>query len=79
MPKNLLTSLADNKELLEAVRGVFLKQFELCGLSYETDDIMLGQSVRASLVGKAGVEAAIKEIEQYKTVPQSTHKDNPAY
>lgn len=76
----ILSNVADNKELLEAVREVFLKQFSIDGLGAEVSDELLGQAVRARLVGVKGVEAAIKEIESFKTVKEkNSNGENPAY
>lgn len=80
---NPLTNIANNKELLEAVREVFLKQFSIDGLRNLKRDVMtdelLGQVTRARLTGTEGVESAMKEIESHKVIPKSTTSENPAY
>ena len=79
MPKNILTPLADNEELLEAVKQVFLNQFSFDGLKSDMSNELLGQWTRAVLLNRKGVENACKEISKYASVPQSTSKENPAY
>ena len=79
MSNNVLANLANNKELFDAVREVFLKQFSIDGLKPDIGDELLGQAVRARLIGIKGVEDACREIESHKTVPQSPNKENPAY
>ena len=77
--KQILANLANNPELLKAVKEVFLERFSIDGLTANASDELLGQAVRARLVGIKAVEDACREIESYKTAPQATEKDNPAY
>jgi hypothetical protein len=72
---NILTSLADNTRLLDAVKDVFVKQFSLDVISMEQNNEEMGQVVRARLVGLSKVESAIREILTHKTFV--IEKDTP--
>lgn len=77
--KNILTTLADNPALIDAVKTVLLKQFELPKeVDPRADDTLLGQKVRAYIAGASAVKNAFKEIGQHKTVPDSPKRENPA-
>lgn len=77
--KNILTTLADNPALIDAVRAVFTKQFEIPALlGAGTSDEVLGQYFRAKITGAKAVEDAFKEIAQYKTLPTTPPRENPA-
>ncbi len=73
----LLKSIADNPALTEALKELFLKQFEDQGNTNLTDEA-LGQVTRARLDGIKKVNQAFKEIETLKTVKETPEKDNPA-
>lgn len=77
-PKNILTTLADNASLIEAVRSILLKQFQIPeNLSSSTSDEVLGQYYRAKMSGTKAVEEAFKEIAQYKTTLDRPARENP--
>lgn len=78
MDKEILKTIADNPALREALRKVLEKQFALINLSLNDSDTVLGQSVRANLVGMSGIESAFKEIDKYKTIPDEPERVNPA-
>ena len=81
--QEILRTIANNPELLQAVKDVFLKQFSIDGIDLlrkvDVSDELLGQALRARSVGIKGVEDACREIESYKTLPLSPEKGNPAY
>lgn len=76
--KNILAILADNPALIEAVKKILLKQFELPqALGAGTSDEVLGQYFRAKMTGTKAIEEAFKEIMQYKTTPDKLERTNP--
>ncbi len=78
MDKNILSVLADNPQLLEALEKLLLKHFDLDQISLEQTNEEMGQAVRARLVGIYKVSQALKEIETHKTVKDSPAEDMPA-
>ena len=61
----ILKSIANNPQLLEAVKGVILAKFDKpATLSKDSGDILLGQHYRAQLLGRELVEEAFREIER---------------
>ena len=76
--KEILKGFADNRELFETVKKVVLQKFSIDRLTEKQNDIELGQTVRARLVGLQAVEEAFKEIAQYKSVPDMPDRINPA-
>lgn len=80
MPNDkILSNIADNPDLYAAVKDLFLKQFSIDELKYEVSDELLGQAVRARLVGIKAVEHACAEIMKHKTVKLSPQSENPAF
>jgi hypothetical protein len=79
MANNILTSFAENPALMGAVRDVLLKHLSIDGLSQDVSDELLGQAVRARLVGTRAVEDAFREIESYKVIPNIGKNENPGY
>lgn len=82
MEKSLLTRLADDPALLEAVRGVFLKQFDppknWAGMASQSSDELLGQVLRARITGIKAVEDACVEIHTYQTIKETPQEPMPA-
>lgn len=78
MEKSILTVIADNPALLEAVKNVLLREFSIDGMEEMMDDLMLGQMVRARLVGLRGVNEAFKKIARFKTTEEARPKVNTA-
>ena len=78
MPNKILQPLADNQALLTAVKELILKQFSTDSLVVTDSDELLGQMVRARIVGIKAVENAFKEIERYKSTQPQVDKTNPA-
>jgi hypothetical protein len=76
--KDLLRGLADNPALMATVKDLLVKRFSTDSLASTDSDIVLGQMVRARLVGLKAIEEAFKEIEQFKTPPPSRPKVNRA-
>ena len=79
MTDNILKILADNQTLSDAVKEVIAKYFSLDKLESDENDIILGQMVRARLVGLKALNDAFKEIETYKSSAGHPKKENPAY
>lgn len=75
---NILTVLADNPLLMEAVRDLIERQFAVDDLKTDMSDADIGQRVRARLEGMKKVTAALKEIETYKTTAIQKRTENPA-
>jgi len=67
--KSILTVLADNESLMEAVRSVLERHFsvENVPMNSELSNENLGELVRARVQGKRLIDEAFKEIERYKT------------
>jgi hypothetical protein len=67
--QNILTSFADNKALMDAVKGVI--KSHLVGMTPTghtmTNDQVLGQIYRAQLTGLQALEEAFKEIERSRS------------
>ena len=74
----ILSQIADNPQLTEALKAVLLKQFSLDQLDNELDNERLGQIVRARLDGVLLVEMALREIAKHKTAVTIPKEDNPA-
>jgi hypothetical protein len=66
--ESVLKIIADNKVLLEALKEVFFKQFELKGSVTTTlSNDAIGQVVRARLDGLKLLESGFRELERHKT------------
>lgn len=77
--KNILSVLADNPALMEAVKTLLIKHFEGAPIiTPETSDELLGQFLRAKTSGIKALEEGFKEIAQYKTVSNKQARVNPA-
>ena len=79
MKDEILSLIADNPSLTEAVKAVIAKYFSTDKLTSDLADIELGQMVRARLVGLRALDEAFKEIAQHKTLSKVEKKENPAY
>lgn len=79
MRKEILKGIANNPELLSAVKEVVLEHFAEVPYAEGASDELLGQLTRARYVGRQAVEAAFREIGKYKVVPSGESKENPAY
>lgn len=75
--KEVLQSLADNPLLLEMIRKLLEDKFSIDSLKADDADMILGQMVRARLVGLKAVDEAFREIEQYKSSNKTVDKKNP--
>lgn len=76
--KNILTILADNPTLMEAVKAVLSKQFALPKEADPlADDALLGQKVRAHMAGIQAIENAFTEIAQYRSNVERPDRTNP--
>lgn len=77
MVNSLLQLLADNKALMSEVKALLTKHFSVDSLEATESDIVLGQMVRARLVGLQAVEAAFKEIASHSSTPPPVDIPNP--
>lgn len=76
--KNILSVFADNPALMDAVKAVLLKQFDIPDtLGVGTSDEVLGQYYRAKISGTKAVEQAFTEFAQYKTGVERPVRENP--
>ena len=81
MENNILTILADNPALLEALKKTILNEFSLDeGYNFRSDvsNDTIGQITRAILSGRQRVERAFVEIKKHKTIPDKPESVNPA-
>ena len=73
----ILKVVADNPKLLEAIKVVFLEQFnDKYDLNRANDK--LGEIVRSNENGKVKIESAFKKILEYKTPTKPQDKLNRA-
>jgi len=77
--QEVLKGIANNPDLLEAVKQTVLDQFVEIPYAEGASDELLGQITRARLVGRQKVEAAFHAIAALKTLPQTMDSENPAY
>ena len=75
---NVLSIVANNKALFDALKDVMKKQFDLDQIALEQSNEEMGQVVRARLVGLIKVEQGFRAIEQFKTEKESRVEPNPA-
>lgn len=74
----IFRSLADNPLLLSALRNLLEAKLSVDTLDHSQSVEMLGQMVKARLVGMAAINDAFKEIEQYRTTPPAPERINRA-
>lgn len=79
MSKSILTNIADNKDLFNAVKETVLKHFEETPYAEGASDELLGQITRARISGRKRVEIAFTEIQSHQSTAPLTEKENPAY
>lgn len=74
----LLKIVADNPNLFETLKTLILDEFEITPPQSDlgVEDLVLGQILRARLVGKNKVESAFKKILTYKTMEEGVEKIN---
>ena len=77
--KEILKGLADNPALFEAVKKVILSHFDIPNLKSDMSNELLGQLVKARLIGLQQVEEAFKEISRHKSTKKLVDTVNPAY
>ena len=78
MENSILKVIANNISLLEAVRKIIEKNFKFPVELKDRSNELLGQITRAQIMGLSAIDAAFKEIEKYKTIPNQQDKQNPA-
>lgn len=78
--KELLAIIADNENLLEVLKQLLLDEFEVETPQADlgVEDVVLGQILRARLVGKKKIDDAFRKILTYKTVIEEPEKINMA-
>lgn len=76
--KDLLRIVADNPQLMEALKRAILRQFRLDNLGTNYPNEVLGQLTRSRLEGKELVELAFKDISHYKSHDKKPETHNPA-
>ncbi len=64
---------------MDEVRALLLSHFSVDNLKATEDDIILGQLVRARIVGKEVIEKAWIEILACKSSPHIADKKNPVF
>lgn len=74
----ILSQLADNPALLDAVRAFVLDQFNIPTIDPALSNEQLGAIVRANIGGAATVELAFRDIARLKTEPSKKEEPNPA-
>lgn len=77
--KNILTVIADNPELFSAVKEMLLSGFSIDKIDRKASDEMLGQLVRARLVGIEVVEDIFATILAFQSTKEKTQTENPGY
>ena len=78
--KQILKVIADNPSLFDTLKSHILNEFEIDapqGDLTATDEV-LGQILRARLVGKSKVESAFKKVMNYKSVESEREIKNQA-
>ena len=78
MENNILSIVANNPALIEAVKRAIKAEFEITSFKDEVSDEQIGQVVRAQMKGLEAVDRAFTEITRYKTIPTATTTVNPA-
>ena len=73
----ILKTVADNPALIEALKELFLKQFNEEYGNTKLDNESLGQVTRSRLDGIEKINLAFKELETLKTVKEKPVEDNP--
>ena len=77
---DILTVIADNQALQEALRALLIRQFDppklITSLDATTNEV-LGQQTRARITGLAAIDSAFKEIQGYKTPSMQVASNNP--
>lgn len=68
MDRKILSIVADNPTLISVLREVFEEKFSVDGINIGLDNEVLGQMVRARIVGLKALDEGFKEIDRYKTV-----------
>jgi hypothetical protein len=78
MDRDILKGLADNPSLMAAVRKLLEDKFSIDSLKADTADQVLGQMVRARLVGLQAINEAFQELEKHRTPIDIPARENKA-
>lgn len=70
--------IADNKSLFDLLKYTLLSKFDIITTADSEDDNVLGQKLRASIVGKRNVEELFREIKSFETKAPESEKRNQA-
>lgn len=70
MDKNLLKIIADNPALFDTLKNVLEEKFSVDSLEINMTNEVLGQMVRARIVGLRALEEGFKEIQRYKSLAE---------
>lgn len=76
--KDILRGIADNPALLQAVLDLIHEKFSMDQISTNMDNQKIGEVVRANIEGRAKVDAAFKELAQYRSPTIVAKQGNPA-
>lgn len=74
----ILSTLADNPALTEAVRKAIEKHFSLENMETSLPNAELGELVRAKVEGMKMIDLAFKEIARNKSTPDPVSRVNEA-
>lgn len=78
MTMDILSAIANNRELCDALKTAFTEEFENETLDETIPNEQLGAVVRARLEGLRKVERVFRRIESMRTPPVQTIEPNPA-
>lgn len=76
---NVLSIIADNQALIDALKELFVNKFMKDGAQSDAiSDELLGQMYRARLIGLQKIDEVFKEVSTYKTRRDLPRGPNPA-
>jgi hypothetical protein len=70
--------LADNPSLMEAVKEVLVRQFDMPKFENDVSDTIIGQAARARATGIAAIDTAFAEIARQRTLKEKVSLINSA-
>lgn len=73
----ILKGIADNPALMEELKKLFLEEFEMGDVNISDSNELLGQLVKARLMGVRAVEAVFDKILEYKTPGEKVEGKHP--
>ena len=78
MPNNILSLIADNPPLFEALKNLFIGEFTDQKYNLTSTNEHLGELTRARLQGLSCLDAAFRKIDQCKSINTNRNTGNPA-